>query len=131
MAEKDEKTRAYVEYQMITQQLQQFQAKMQEIANQLNEIAVTRNAVEEIPDIQEGTEILAPLAPGIFVKAAIKDNKEFHINVGSSVVVKKSVEETKKLLDEQEAEIKQVEEQLAVQWQTLMLKLQEVHEKLK
>lgn len=133
MAEKkktDDKTKLYLEYQLINQQLKEIQTRMQEIANQLNEIMVTRQAVEEIPKTEKGTEILAPLAPGIFVKADLKDNKEFHINVGSKVVVTKSVEETKKLLTDQEAEIKGAEEQLAGQWQTLVIRLQELHQKL-
>ncbi|MBW2995269.1 prefoldin subunit alpha [Candidatus Woesearchaeota archaeon] len=131
MTEKDVKTKMYVQFQMLQQQLKEIQARMQEVANQLNEIKATRMAVEEVPKIKNNTEILAPLAPGIFVKSELKDNKEFHINVGSKVVVTKSVDETIKLLEEQEKEIQKVEEQLAVQWQTLMLKLQEIYPKLK
>jgi prefoldin alpha subunit len=130
MAEKDEKTKVYLQYQMLNQQLKEIQQKMQEIANQANEIQITKQAVEEIPNVGKGTEILAPFAPGIFVKAELKDNKEFHINVGSKVVVTKSVGETVKLLEEQEKELERAQEQLAGQWQTCVIQLQSIHDKM-
>jgi prefoldin alpha subunit len=127
----EDKTEIYVEYQMVNQQLQELQRRIQEITNQLNELQITRVAVEEIPKTEKGTEILSPLAPGIFIKARLEDNSEFHINVGSNTVVLKSADDTKKLLSEQEAEIQKVEEQLAMQWQVLVMKLHEIQDKLK
>jgi prefoldin alpha subunit len=130
MQKQEDKAQMYMEYQMLNQQLKEMQGKMEQISLQMNEIAVTKQAVEELPFVEKNAEILAPLAPGIFIKAQLKGNNEFHINVGGKVVVSKKAEEVIDLLSKQEEEIKKVEEMLAAEWQEMVLRLQELHVQL-
>ena len=55
---------------------------------------MTEQALDDLKTTKTGTEILVPMASGIFIKAELKDNKELAINVGADTVVKKNIEET-------------------------------------
>ena len=118
--EKQEKLQqAYMEMQMLGQQMQSLQRQLQLIEQQNIELIAAKQAIDDISKTKQGTEILVPVIAGIFVKGHLKDNKEFIVNVGSNTAVKKSAEESKKLIDEQEEEIKKVQTQLNAELQRL------------
>ncbi len=60
-----------------------------------------------------------PLNQGIYAKAELKNNKDFLVNVGSNVSVKKNIEDTKKLISNQIEEIKKLQEQMVLNLQKL------------
>jgi len=121
----------YMEFQVLNQQLKEFQQKLTTIGQQMNEIMVIKEAVSDLGEAQVGSDMLAPMAAGIFVKSKLMDNKEVLINVGNNVVVGKSLEEAKGLLDSQLTELSNLEQNLAVQWQQAVIRLQEIQEQLK
>jgi len=59
----------------------------------------------ELQKTTVNTEILAPIANGIFFKAELKDNQKLTINVGSEVAVEKTIPEVIRLLEEQKEKI--------------------------
>ncbi|MBW3012032.1 prefoldin subunit alpha [Candidatus Woesearchaeota archaeon] len=121
----------YVEFQMLNQQLKEIQQSMQTMEQQANEIAVIRQALEDLKDVKQGTEMLAPIAPGIFVKAKLEDNSGLLINVGGKVVVPKTVEEAQNLLMGQQHELAGAEQNLAVQFQQTVERMHQIQDKLK
>ena len=74
---------------------------------QLIELNNTIQALDDFNKTAIGSNILVSLSPGVFANAGLKDNKELLVNVGSNIVVKKSVEETKELLKKRLEIIKQ------------------------
>ena len=81
-----------------------------------NQIALLENRRIELmlikaslEDLNEGSELLIPLGAGIYAKAKLEDSKEFLVNVGSNVIVKKSEDEVKEMIDK---EIKEIEKLL-------------------
>ena len=102
----------YMEMQMISQQIQQIQKQVELIENQLQELIVTKEALQTIGETKEGNEILVPIASGIFIKATIEDNKDVLVNVGSGTAVKKSLDEASKLIEEQEKDLVDFKEEL-------------------
>jgi len=89
------------------------------LQNQAIELEVTKQALDDISKTEEGTEILVPVSAGIFLKGALKDNKELSINVGSGTVVNKTIPEAKKILDEQIDELKKIQEKAVVEFSRL------------
>ena len=109
----------YMQMQLLEQQMQQIQKHLQLLENQLHELNITEQALDEIKTTKIGAEILVPMASGIFVKAELKDNKELAVNVGANTVVKKSIEEAKKLITSQVEDITNMQQNLTANFQKL------------
>lgn len=88
----------YLELQLLDEQMKQIQKQIVVLDEQLVELNNTLQALDDFNKTAVGTKILVSLSPGIFTSAELKDNKELLVNVGSNVVVKKTVAETKELL---------------------------------
>ena len=112
MEDKKEVQEKYMQMQMIEQQMQQVQKQLKIIDQQMQELAMTDQALDELKNTKEGTEILVPMASGIFVKAELKDNKNLAVNVGADTVVKKDVDEAKNLITTQLEEVTKMQQEL-------------------
>ena len=97
----------YLEMQFLDEQMKQIQKQITMLDEQLIELNNTIQALDDFNKTAVGSNILVPLSPEIFANAGLKDNKELLVNVGSNIVVKKSVEETKELLKKRLEIIKQ------------------------
>ncbi len=100
-------------------ELQELEAYLQRLNNQLeslqeksNEIANVKDALEEVKKIESGRETLVTLSNGIFLKGEIKETDKVLVNVGADVVVEKTIEEAKELVEEQEKEIESYKSEL-------------------
>ncbi|MBI5355840.1 MAG: prefoldin subunit alpha [Candidatus Aenigmarchaeota archaeon] len=63
------------------------------VANTINEISLTISALGDIKNTEEGKEILVPLGSGVFIAAALKDNKKMLLDLGSDTYARKSLNE--------------------------------------
>lgn len=111
--EKEELQKKYLEYQLLDQRIKQLQQQMQTAEQQLIEIMATLQSLDEFALLDEGSEILVPVNNGIFTKARLKKENNLLVNVGASVVVDKSIEDTKKLIEKQEQEMEKIRDQIA------------------
>ncbi len=116
----------YMEMQYIDEQMKQTEQQIIKIDEQLNEVIVTKNALTEFGNTKTGTETLMPVSNGIFAKAEIKNNDKLLVNVGSNVVVEKSVEDTKKLMDNQLVELKNYKIKLMANMEKLSKQVKEI-----
>ena len=114
--EKEERLqKLYLEFQMLSHQINQLEKQSTMLNNQLMELMVTNQSLEDTKKIEQGTEILVPLSSGIYAKAELKGNKNFIVNVGSNIALVKDIDSTKKLIDSQIDEIKKLQEDLVKQ----------------
>ena len=97
----------YMELQMLSQQINQTQKQIGLLAEQMQELTLTNEALNDLKNTNTGTEMLAPMASGIFVKANIADNKEVLLNVGAKTTVKKTIPQAEKLIKKQLEQIEQ------------------------
>jgi len=116
----------HMEMQIISQQMQQIQQQLQMIETQLVEVASTKEALSDLEKTKTGSEILAPVSNGIFVKGSLSDNQKLSVNVGSGVVVEKTIPEVIKIIEEQEQEIKNAYENLTEELQKMGTKALEL-----
>lgn len=86
---------------VIEQRIQQIQQQLQAIEEGVSDIKILEKGLDELKlnefDDSNGKEIMASLGRGIFVNAKIISDK-VTVDVGGGNFVKKSSEETKKLL---------------------------------
>ena len=109
----------YTELQITTQQMKQLQKQIALLNNQLVELTLLQQSINEIRDVKIGTSILVTIGNGIYAKAELKENNEFLVNVGSNTVVKKDIDSTTKLIQQQLGEISGVYEQMMLELRVL------------
>ena len=122
----------YMEFQMLQKQVEQLNEHIETMNQQDTELDISINAVQELSQTKTDTEILAPIANGIFVKSKLIENQKFIVNVGADTTVERTSLEVVALLQQQKEELASnlVEAQQVLQQMTshLMSIYQEVEE---
>ncbi len=95
----EELQQKYMYFQMLQQQISKLSQQMEAFYQQLAELQDSQQSVKEMETPSEA-ETYVPLSGGIFVKAALKNDGNLLVNVGSSVVVEKSCQEGWDLLQD-------------------------------
>jgi len=89
---------------MLEQQIMAIQQQLQAIEQALLEMSSLNLGLDEI---KTGREILAPIGKGIFTKAKLV-SEDLTVDIGGKNYVKKSVSDTKKLIQEQIEKLEEV-----------------------
>jgi prefoldin alpha subunit len=98
--EKQQKEQELIfKFQMFEQQAQQIQQQLQAIEHALVEMNSLNFGLDELVGSKD-KEVMAPIGRGIFVKAKLL-SEELTVDIGGKNFVKKSIEDTKKLIEEQ------------------------------
>lgn len=97
----EELKQKYMQFKMMQEQLEKLQEHAEMLKQRNSELELTSESLKEIEKTKANTEILAPLADGIFMKTELKDNQKLILNVGADVIVEKDVPEVLKLIEEQ------------------------------
>ena len=114
MAKNEEITRKkYLELQLLQQKIQQIQQQVEELEQQASQIDATGQSLDEFGEVKAGTQILVPVANGIFAKAKVEDTQHLLVNVGASINVEKKIPEVKKLMASQVEEMRKIQSDLA------------------
>ena len=96
----------YVEFQVLSNQLKQLQQQFLNLDQHALELNSLLDSINKISDIKEEQESLIPLGSGIYLEGKIKAPREAIITVGANIAVKKSIENTKILVERQLEEMK-------------------------
>lgn len=118
----DKKRELYLELQMLDSQIKQLEQQMIQMEQQIFEVNEIIQSLSDIKEVKSGTEILVPVANGIFTTAEIKDTKNLKVNVGAGITVEKTVEETKEMLKDQQKNIETYRDEVFLQLQQMVSK---------
>jgi prefoldin alpha subunit len=91
----------YTEFQQLQQQIEQVSQQLQLMSEQAAEIDNTKDALLELEQADEGSEMLAQIANGIFVKSKLLNKSTLVVNVGANVTVEKTIPQMIELFDRQ------------------------------
>jgi prefoldin alpha subunit len=116
----------YQQMQILDYQIKQLQKVMESIDTQLLEMSSTTDALKDFVRLKMNDEILFPVANGIFAKGKLSDNKLLRINIGSNVVVEKSVSDTILMMETQAKEIENYKMEVTAQLQKFIDKMNEL-----
>ena len=83
----------YVELQMLNQQIKQVHEQFMFLQQQLSELTNLEININEMNDIKKDSEIFSSLGPGIFVTSKLTNSASVLVNVGSGILVEKSLQE--------------------------------------
>ena len=85
---------------MLKQQSEEAENQFDFVNRQINELEQFSKGLKELEKEKE-QEILAPLGRGIYTKAKKNINEKLFVEVGAGVVVRKSPEETREIIEGQ------------------------------
>lgn len=92
------------------QQMQQLQQQLRAVEQGIIDLSSLNLGLDEIKG-KKGEEILAPIGRGIFAKAKLISN-DLIVDIGGKNFVKKSIDETKKILQEQIKKLAEIKKEL-------------------
>ena len=95
----------YMQFQFLQKNMEQLSSHLEMLNQQNAELEISIHALQELGQSKVGDEILAPIADGIFLRAELKENQKFIVNVGSGITVEKTKEQVIELLETQKKEI--------------------------
>ena len=84
----------YMELQTLNQQIQQLHQQSQVLEQQQSELLKLSQNLDELDKIKPNSKMYAPLGGGLYVEGTITQTKNVLTNVGASVIVSKTIEET-------------------------------------
>ena len=105
-----EQQELFFKFSMYEQQIKQLQQQLEAIERGVTELTTLNFGLDELVGAKE-KEIFAPMGKGIFVKAKLI-SEELNVDVGEGNLVKKSIPETKELIEEQIKKLVQVKKEM-------------------
>ena len=125
-----ELTEKYIEFQMLSQQMQQMQQQASVLSHQANELKALSKNLSEISQTDENSEMFTNLGIGVHIKSTVKDIKKLLVNVGANTFVQKTPEETVKLVDKQAEELEKFLENMQQQLEITAGKAENLREEI-
>jgi prefoldin alpha subunit len=120
----------YQELQVLDYQLRQFQTIIETIEGQLIEASTSRDALIELKNLKGDEEVLFPISNGVFIKGKMSDNKMLRINVGTNIVVEKTLDDSIIMMDKQVTDLQDYKIQLDAQMNDMIRKAEALQLKL-
>lgn len=117
-----EKQEYFMRMNMLGQEAEKLEQHMQAIDQQMQELNGVKSSIESINN-NEQKEILSNLGKGIFIETEIK-NRELFVNIGGGIIVKKTADETIKIIKEQS-------EKLLLGKEEITLRIEELQDEMK
>ncbi len=105
MATEGEMQEKYMQFKMLQEHIEKISEQLQQISGHLEEIDVSKEALTELESAPLKKEMMCPVANGIFVKAALNDNKHLLVNVGADTAVEKTFAQVMEMLEAQRKEL--------------------------
>ncbi len=120
----------YYEMQFYDQEIKKLEQRLQEVGQQEQEIEAIKQQLSEFAEVKPGTEMLAPIASGIFVKAKVAESRTLRVNVGAGANVEKTIPETIALMDKHHAEIAEFREKITARMNQMLLQAQQLEQEI-
>ncbi len=127
----EELQQKYLQLQMYEQQTSQVQKHIEQMDQQAAELAQVSENLREIKDVKEGTEILVPMAGGVFLRAMLSKPDHVLVNVGASTTVQKTISDAVTMVEDQLREIMDYRERTAAQLMVMVKNAKKVHDELR
>jgi len=116
----------YFEYKLLSEQLKKLEAYLQQSTGSLEQVAGTREALQQFSRQEKGSRLFAPIANGIFLDVTLNDPTSVRMNVGKGVVATKSIDEANALLEKQEEELRRLRDHAHADILELTKRLKEI-----
>ena len=103
----DDKARMQLESEILRAHIDELEKQLSDINSKKSELEYLKKSLSELKG-QKNKEILLPFGAGVLVQGKIINDSKVLVNVGSNVIVEKSIDEAKKIVDSQINELDSV-----------------------
>lgn len=112
MATNEALQQKFLLYQVLQKQMEELQKQAVVLQQKFLELETTGQAVEDMRTLAEQNETLVPLGSGIYIEGRIKNRREVLVDVGAGVVMKKSMDDAMRFLEDKKKEVEQLSGEL-------------------
>lgn len=119
----DEQQERMIRLSMLEQDAKQLEQQLMMIEQNIMELQVLQASLDDIEKAKEKEEMLSQIGKNIFARTELL-SKELLVNVGAKTMVKKSIPETKKLIERDISKLSELKENLAREFQSIVAELQ-------
>ena len=120
----------YITLKTVKKNLSELNQAIADIDTQTAQIQESKHAINEYENITAKSDLLVPIADGIFIQASAVEDKYLRINVGAGAVVKKTPAQAQEMLQEQHDELSKHREQLLNQREQLKVQADDIQKKI-
>lgn len=120
----------YLQFQLFQQQIEQTSQQLELFTQQHNDLEVSQDALKQLQKVPPNNEILATIAPGIFIKASLKDNQKLIVNIGANITAEKTIPQVIEMLEKQKKELEKTISQSDALLQTLTQQALKLYQEL-
>jgi len=114
---------------LLEQKSQKLEEELKGIGQQINELALLKEDIKKIKESKED-EMLSGLGKGIFIKTKMLE-REFVVNVGSNILLKKSPAQVLELIEEQVKQLSEMKTKVVDEIEETNINLERLVEKAK
>jgi|GEM_PF-2328376 len=124
----DQASELYTEYKLLGEQYKKVQEYLEQTAENLQQVSDTIEALDVMGQQKKGARVFAPMANGIFIDATLNDPAHVRMNVGQGVVVTKTIDQAKGMLEQQHEELHQLRDRANNDHVRLIARLKEIED---
>ncbi len=95
---------------MFEQQMQQMQQQLQAVEQGITELNMLNRGLDDLKS-SVNRDILAPIGRGVFAKAKLL-SEDLVVDIGNKTLIKKTIPETQKIINEQTEKLEEVKIEL-------------------
>jgi len=107
----DENAKHEIDERVIRQQISEVENQVVALENKKAELELIKQSIDDLKN-KKDSEIFVPIGAGILMHGKIVDDKNLLVNIGANVIVQRTTEETRQLIDEQIKEITKMQDSL-------------------
>jgi len=108
-----------VEEMIFRQQVSELENQLVALENRRSELEIVKQSITDMKH-QKDREIMIPVGAGVMILGKIVDEKNILVNIGANVVVPRTSDEAKKLIEEQLDEINKLQDSLKKELERFM-----------
>jgi len=123
-----QRERAAEEYAVLAQLAEEIQREISLAQSLIAEIDSTVITLKNIGLLEESKEVLVPLSAGVYVKAVISKQEKFLVNIGSNILVEKTLEEALSMLNQRREELAQLVSKRAEELNAIISRVQQLRQ---
>jgi prefoldin alpha subunit len=104
---KKEDAQRYIENEILRAHLEELEKQLNEVENKKSELQYLKDSLSKLKGNKD-KEILFPFGTGVLVRGKITDDEKVIINIGSNVMVEKTIKEAQVIVDTQIKELENI-----------------------
>ncbi|MBS3116120.1 prefoldin subunit alpha [Candidatus Woesearchaeota archaeon] len=94
----------FAQFKMLQEHIEKLSEQLQQIHLHVEEITFSQDSIKELKEAPLSSEVLCPIANGIFIKALLNEKKSLIVNVGADTMVEKTFDRVVEMLEQQKNE---------------------------